>query len=122
MKTIRAIVLAASLLAAPFFVLPILPGCTQAPSERVVAVQTLKSVGQAAEASVALSAQLYHDGKITPAQARQVMDFYDTKFTPAFRLAVIATNSSLDSIASPDVMNLATQLASLVANLQSPHP
>lgn len=117
MTTIRTLVLAAALLAAPVFFLP-LPGCKAPPNERVVAVQTLKSVGQAAEASVALSAQLYHDGRISAVQARQVMEFYDVKFTPSFRLAVIAANSNLDNIASPDVMNLATQLATLVANLQ----
>jgi polyhydroxyalkanoate synthesis regulator phasin len=96
--------------------------CTTAPSSRVVAVQTLKSVGQTAETSVAISAQLYKDGRITAGQARQVMDVYDKQFQPAFRIAVITANSNLESIASPDLMNIATQLAAMVANLQSRTP
>jgi hypothetical protein len=98
---------------------PLAPvGCSTPPNERVAAVQTLKSVGQTAEAAVTLSAQLYRDGKITAAQARQVMDLYDGKFTPAFRFAVSAARSDLSAIASPDVMNLATQLSTLVASFK----
>jgi uncharacterized protein YoaH (UPF0181 family) len=89
--------------------------CHQAPSTRVVQVQTLKAVGQSADAAVALSAQLYRDHRITAAQARVVADFYDAKFQPAFRVAVVAVNANLDSIASPDLMILAAQLSSLVA-------
>ena len=94
-------------------------GCSSPPSARVVQVQSLKAVGESAEAAVTLSAQLYRDGKITPAQARQVLDFYDTKFQPAFRLAVAAVNANLDSIASPDVALLASQLSALVVQLQT---
>lgn len=110
----------ASFLAAlcAFFVLPSFVGCSTAPSARVVQVQTLKAVGQSAEAAVALSAQLYNGGTISAAQARQVIDFYNTKFQPAFRLAVSAVNANLDSIASPDVASLASQLAALVASFQ----
>ncbi len=100
---------------------PLAPvGCSTAPTERVAAVQTLKSVGQTAEAAVVLSAQLFRDGKITGAQARQVMDFYDQKFQPAFRFAVAAARSDLGSVASPDVMNLASQLSALVASFSRP--
>lgn len=97
-------------------------GCSTAPSGRVVQVQTLKAVGHAAEASVAMSAQLYASGVITAAQARQVADFYDTRFQPSYRLAVAAVNANLDSIASPDLVALANQLAALVVQFQSkPH-
>lgn len=81
--------------------------CTAPPSARVVQVQSLKAVGESAESAVTLSAQLYRAGTITPAQARAVMDFYDGKFQPAFRLAVAAVNANLDSLASPDVAALA---------------
>lgn len=94
--------------------------CTTAPSARVVQVQTLKAVGESAEASVTLSAQLYRDGHITAAQARQVLDFYNLKFQPSFRVAVAAVNSDLSSIASPDVISLAQQLAALVTSFQKP--
>jgi hypothetical protein len=93
-------------------------GCA-APSTRVIEVQSLKSVGQSAEATVALSAQLYRDGKITPAQARQVMDFYNLRFQPAFRFAVTAVQANLESIASPAVVDLASQLAALVLSFQT---
>lgn len=92
--------------------------CSNPPSARVVQVQTLKAVGQSAEAAVALSAQLYRDQQITAAQARQVADFYDQKFQPAFRVAVSAVQANLDSIASPDVMALAQQLSALVLQFQ----
>lgn len=97
-------------------------GCKSAPSERVVEAQSLKAVGQAADAAVALSAQLYRDSRITAAQARQVDDFYDKKFQPVFRVAVSAVQANLDSIASPDVMALAAQLSALVSSFQHPAP
>lgn len=94
--------------------------CQTAPSERVIQVQTLKAVGASAEAAVGLSAQLYRDKKITPAQARSVMDFYDQKFQPAFRLAVSAARSDLSTVASPDLVALASELSALVLKLQTP--
>lgn len=93
-------------------------GCGTSPSSRVVQVQTLKAVGQSADAAVALSAQLYHDGKITAAQANQVRDLYDLKFQPAYRVAVNAVQANLDSIASPDLLALTQQLSTLVASFQ----
>lgn len=99
---------------------PLLPtACKTPPSERVVVVQTLISVGQTAEASVALSAQLYRDGEITAAQAREVIDFYNQKFQPAFRVAVDAAGSDLSRLASPDVLALGNQLFALVIKLQT---
>ena len=100
---------------------PVLETSCAAPSERVVQVQTLKAVGHTADGAVALSAQLYRDGRITAAQARQVMDFYDQKFQPAFRLAVNAVQANLDSLASPEVANLASQLSALVLQFQNNH-
>lgn len=106
------------LLLAPVATLP--TGCSTAPSARVVATQTLKSVGQTAESSIAVVAQLYADGKITPVQARTAMDFYNTRFQPAFRLAVAASRANLDTVASPEVFDLCQQLIALVAQLKSP--
>lgn len=122
MKTIRSFLalLALSLLA---FSIPVLQtGCSSPPSARVAQVQTLKSVGESAEAAVALSAHLYQAGTITAAQAKQVINFYDQRFQPAFRLAVTAVNANLDSIASPDILSLATQLATLVQSFQNHSP
>lgn len=92
--------------------------CSSLPSARVVQVQTLKAVGHTAEAAVSSSAQLYAAGTITAAQAREVMDFYNSKFQPAFRIAVNAVNTNLDSIASPDLAGLAAQLSALVLSFQ----
>lgn len=94
--------------------------CQQAPSARVVQVQSLKAVGHTAEAAVATTAQLYAAHQISAAQARDVMDFYDGKFQPAYRIAVNAVNANLDSIASPQLADLAAQLAALVASYQKP--
>jgi hypothetical protein len=97
----------------------VLPGCGTPPPARVAAVQTLKSVGQAAEASVALSAKLYAAGSLTAARARTVLDVYNGQFQPAFRLAVAAAKSDL-APASPDLINLAQQLADLVSTYNPP--
>jgi hypothetical protein len=93
-------------------------GCQTPPSARVVQAQTLKAVGEAAEAAVALSAHLYADGKITAAQARAVNAFFDAKFEPPFRLAVAAVKADLSSSASPELAALAGQLVALVAAYQ----
>ncbi len=85
-------------------------GCQTAPSARVVEVQTLKAVGASAKAAIDASAQLLKQGQ-------KIAAFYDTKFQPAFNLAVAAASSDLSSVASPDLINLATQLANLVAQL-----
>ena len=98
-------------------VVPTFHGCSSTPNERTAYVQTLKAVGATAESAVSLSAQLYRDGRITPAQAREVADFYDKKFQPVFRLAVSTAKADISTVASPDLVALASQLASLVTSL-----
>jgi len=97
----------------------IVTSCKTSPSTQNVEVQSLKATGQSAEAAVELSAQLYRDHKITDAQARQVMDFFNNRFEPAYNLAVAAAKSDLSSVASPDLMNLAIQLSALVVSFQT---
>lgn len=111
-----------TLLALAFFAvaLPVSQTGCAAPSQRVVQVQTLKAVGHTAEAAVATSAQLYAAHQITDKQALDVIDFFNLKFQPAYRVAVNAVNANLDSIASPELASLATQLALLVASYQKP--
>lgn len=91
-----------------------LTSCSTAPAGRVVQVQTLKAVGHSAEAVVASAAQLYAAGTISADQAKQITAFYDTKFQPAFRVAVTAVNSNLDITAPEDLVLLSTQLAALL--------
>jgi hypothetical protein len=100
----------------------VLTSCTTTPNQRVVEVQTLKAIGHTAESAVQLSAQLYKDGRITALEARNVIDFYDTKFQSVFRVAVNAAQANLDTIASPEVISLAAQLSALVLQLQHPTP
>lgn len=116
MKSVRLLILAAALgLGSVAY-----QGCSTPPSGRVAQVQTLKAVGHTAEAAVATSAQLYNGHIITAKQARDVIDLYNLKFQPAFRVAVNAVNANLDSIASPELADLAGQLAALVASYQKP--
>lgn len=112
MKSLHKIILAVLLAVVPLS----FTACSSAPSERVVQVQTLKAVGHTAEAAVTLSAQLYRDHKITAEQARKVMDLYDLKFQPAYRVAVSAVQMNLDSFASPELVALAQELSTLVAS------
>lgn len=93
--------------------------CNAPASSRVIQNQTLKSVGELAETAVSVSAMLYRDGKISADQARQVMDFYDTRFQPAFRFAVSAAHSDLSSVSSADLALLAVQLSDLVHSFTS---
>jgi len=119
MKTNRLILTAIAVLGLSLATPLAFTGCVTPPKTQVVEVQTLKSVGQAAEAALTLSAQLYGDHKITAEQARKVADLYDKQFQPIFRVAVIAAKSDLSTIASPDLINLASQLAALVAQFQT---
>jgi hypothetical protein len=92
-------------------------GCQQTAATQTATYKTLATVGQTAQAGIDTAAQLLKAGKITVAQYQGVAAFYDTKFQPVFRLAVVAAQSDLSSVASPDVLELAAQLALLVANL-----
>ena len=114
-KLILVLILALAVPLAPI-------GCQTPPSERVVAVQTLKALGEAAEAAVTLSAQLYRNGTINAVQARAVIDFYDQKYQPAYRLAVAAANANLDSVANPEVSSLCNRLLGMVAQYQHKSP
>lgn len=94
-------------------------GCSTPSSARNVQYSTLKAVGETADAAVALSAHLYQQHVITPAQANQVRDLYDLKFQPAYRFAVNAARADLSTLASQDLMALAGQLSSLVVQFQN---
>lgn len=99
-----------------------LTSCSTAPSARVVQVQTLKAVGASVDTSMKVLAELYRDGKITQEQWNKAADIHDRAFLPAYNLAVTAVQANLDSIASPDLINIATQLANAVLNFQKPTP
>lgn len=109
----KRLLLIVALLATPI----VSTSCSTAPNSRVVQYQTLKSVGQTAEVAVELSARLLDSGKITPHQARQVLDFYNLKFQPVYRAAAAAVGSDLSRIASPDLLSLAAELTNLVNQL-----
>jgi len=113
MKTIRFLTLAIALgiLPATF------SGCNSTPSQRVVQVQTLTAVGTAAKTSMQAATSMLKQGQITVAQWQVIANAYDLKFQPAFAIAVSAARSDLSSVASPDLIALAGQLATLVAQL-----
>lgn len=93
-------------------------GCNTAPTERVAIVQTLKSVGEGADAVVAVSAHLYGSGKIRADQAIAIKDFYDKKFQPAFRDAVKLSQSDLK--ASPaGILSLGLELSTMLTQFQN---
>lgn len=98
-------------------VLPAQPGCTTAPSARVVQVQTLGTIGAGAKAALDTATQLLKAGTITVAQWQTIANFYDAKFQPAYNLAVAAVSADLTSIANPDVVALSAQFLQLVAQL-----
>lgn len=90
----------------------------QSSSQQVIAVQTLKAVGQAAEIAVETSARLYGSRAITAEQARKVNDLYNLKFQPAYRLSVAAVQGNLETLAPEDLAKLASELVSLVRSFQ----
>ena len=114
-------ILAFTALWAGFFSLPVLQtGCSTAPDARTQAYQTLGILGQTAKASMDASTQLLKQGSITVAQWQQIAAFYDTKWQPAYSVAVVTAKSDLSTVASPDVLALAAQFAALVAQLTAP--
>lgn len=101
------------------FAAPLAPiGCSTPPSARVVQVQTLKTVGATVKASMQVAAQLLKDGKITWAQWEKLANFHDTKFQPAYLLAVSTVSADLSSAASPDLLALFGQLLAIAETFQ----
>ena len=98
-------------------VVPVFQGCSTAPDARVQTVTVLKSLGASVDAGMQIAASMYKTGQITQAQWDQVADFHDNKFQPAYALAVAAAQSDLTA-ASPDLVNLATQLSQLILSFQ----
>ncbi len=95
--------------------------CQTPPTERRTEVATLKVVGEAGASTMRVSAQLLKDRKITTAQWDRIASYYDTKFQPAYRIAVTAVKSDLSSPASRDLLFLLGQLSALAASFQ-PQP
>lgn len=123
MKTKLRFFLLLVLLRAGFFALPVYQtGCSTPPDARHVQYATLKATADTADAAVAVAAHLYQNGAITAAQANQVRALYDTKFQPAYQLAVATAKADLSSAASPDLLALAAQLSNLIVQFQSHKP
>lgn len=101
-------------------VIPLItPGCKTPPDQRGQAVTTLKIVGASVDATMKLGAQLLYDKQITRAQWDQIAVIHDTQFQPAYNLAVAAVQANLDSVASPELIGLASQLASAIVSFQN---
>jgi hypothetical protein len=87
--------------------------CSTAPSERVVAVTTLKALGAARDTAMQVAGQMWRDGKIDDAQRDKIIAYHDNVFQPAYRLAVQGVQSDL-TFASPDLIALFAQLQALI--------
>lgn len=95
-----------------------LTGC-QGTTALVVATQTLKAVGEGAEATVATSAKMYNSGQIAAAQALNIVNFYDQRFQPAFRAAAAGVDVGV-APAPANLVDLAGQLSALLASYHTP--
>ncbi len=92
-------------------------GCATPPPARVTTYETLQVLGGTAKSAMDASTQLLKQGSITVTQWQKVATFYDTRWQPAYGLAVAAARSDLSSLASPDLMALATEFSALVSQL-----
>lgn len=97
-------------------------GCATPVNQRTVAGQTLKTAGQAAEAAVAISARLYADKRMSPTVARAVLDFYNDRWQPAYRLALAAAQSDPAQPAPVQLLALLGELQGIVAAAQNLQP
>lgn len=110
----KSLLLILALLTAPLA----FTACSTAPTERVSQVRTLQAIGETASTSMQVAAKLRVQGRISAEQWTRIADFHDTRYLPAYRLAVATVSADLSSVASPDLINLVTQLAALVAELE----
>lgn len=92
-------------------------GCQNTPATQSKTVQTLLTIGTTAKTAMDASTQLLKQGAISVDQWRQIANFFDTKWQPAFALAVSAAHSDLSSLASPDLIALAAQFTAFIAQV-----
>lgn len=116
MKSLRRLFLALALVLAPA---PFLTSCVSTQTQQT-ARQTLLATGHSAEATVRFAGRLFEDGKISAEQLRTIVRFYDERFQPAFRAAVVASQADLAQPAPPDLAALAAQLTTLVSTFLAP--
>lgn len=118
-KLLRSFLLVAVL---GFFVPMMSTSCSTPPSARVQTMQILGVLGSSAKVGMDSATTLLKQGSITVVQYQKVADFYDTKWQPAYALAVSAAQADVNSIASPAITELAMQFLALIAQLTAPKP
>ncbi len=118
MKPIRLLVISIVLACAGTVSLTGLTGCKTAPTERVTQVRTLLAVGESASTTMQVAAKLRVQGKISERQWQDLAAFHDNRYLPAYKLAVAAVSADLSTIASPDIINLVSQLAGMLAEME----
>lgn len=105
---------------AGFFALPITQtGCSTPVDARHAQYATLKAVGDAADGVVATSAHLYASGVISADQANSIKTLFDTKFHPAYILAMNAAHTDLSTDVPQNLIAIAGQLAALLQTYQN---
>lgn len=122
MKHLRLLLVSTLAFCAPVLTIVHVSGCATQPSARVVQVRTLGVLGSLTKTGMDGSTQLLKQGKLTVDQWRNVATFYDSRWQPAYNLAVAAVRSNLDSIAGPDLQKLADEFLALLAQYSPSTP
>jgi len=86
-------------------------GCVTTQAQQA---QTLEAVGLGAKATIDTAAILLKNGKITVQDFQKVAHFYDTKFQPAFRVALALVEGNQKNPAPLKLVQLAADLAALL--------
>jgi hypothetical protein len=110
MKRILTVIILSFGLVSPVL---LLPACSTPPSARVTQVRTLKVIGASVDSTMKLAARLYVDGEITREQWDKIALIHD-KYQVVYNAAVMAVQANLDSLASPELIDIANQLANLI--------
>lgn len=95
--------------------LPFLSGCSTTPNAQHTEYTTLRVIGASRDAAMQIAAHEYNLHHISPEQWAKIKNLHDNKLQPAYRFAVAAAMANLDTLASPDLVDLANQLAQLIA-------
>lgn len=98
--------------------LPMATTSCQSDNAQLYAVQTLLVTGQTAKATLDGAAIAVREGGITVQQWFVISAFYDTKFQPAYRLAVGAAHGDVTALSNQDVAMALSDFIALVNSLK----
>lgn len=96
------------------FLLPSPFVLTSCGTTQVQQAKTLEAVGMAAKLTIDTAAILLGEGKISVQKFQAVAHFYDTKFQPAFRIALAHVEGNTKNPAPLQLVALAGELSNLL--------